>query len=124
MAMAWAAAATETMEVGTSILILPQRNPVILAKELSVLDEFSGERVVLGAGVGWCKEEMDAIGAEWRTRLYLLSGASAIFDGDRLQGAFRNIQSAGTHRAAGHFDTNARNYGAMQLGFPNTLNLI
>ncbi len=68
MAMAWAAAATETIEIGSSILILPQRNPLILAKELSVLDEFSGGRVVLGTGVGWCKEEMEAIGAEWKTR--------------------------------------------------------
>ena len=68
MAMAWAAAATKTIEVGSSIVILPQRNPVVLAKELSVLDEFSGGRVVLGAGVGWCKEESDAIGAEWKTR--------------------------------------------------------
>jgi len=68
MAMAWAAAATETIEVGSSIIILPQRNPVVLAKELSVLDEMSGGRVVLGAGVGWCKEEMDAIGADWKTR--------------------------------------------------------
>ena len=68
MAMAWAAAATSTMEVGSCIIILPQRNPVILAKELSVLDEFSGGRVVLGAGVGWCKEEMDAIGSDWKTR--------------------------------------------------------
>jgi len=68
MAMAWAAAATETIEIGSSILILPQRNPVVLAKELSVLDEFSGGRVVLGAGVGWCKEEMDAVGTDWTTR--------------------------------------------------------
>lgn len=68
MTMAWAAAATETMEVGSSIIILPQRNPVVLAKELSVLDEFSGGRVALGAGVGWCKEEMDAIGTDWKTR--------------------------------------------------------
>jgi probable F420-dependent oxidoreductase len=68
MAMCWAAAATATIEVGSSIVILPQRNPVILAKELSVLDEFSHGRVVLGAGVGWCKEESDAIGADWKTR--------------------------------------------------------
>jgi len=68
MTMAWAAAATTTIEVGSSILILPQRNPVVLAKELSVLDEFSNGRVVLGAGVGWCKEEMDAIGADWTAR--------------------------------------------------------
>jgi len=68
MAMCWAAAATRTIEVGSSILILPQRNPVVVAKELSVLDEFSQGRVVLGAGVGWCKEESDAIGADWKTR--------------------------------------------------------
>lgn len=68
LAMTWAAAATSTIEVGSSILILPQRNPVVLAKELSVLDEFSQGRVVLGAGIGWCKEEMDAIGTDWRTR--------------------------------------------------------
>ena len=52
LAMTWAAAATSTIEVGSSILILPQRNPVVLAKELSVLDEFSQGRVVLGAGIG------------------------------------------------------------------------
>ena len=68
IAMTWAAAATSTIEIGSSILILPQRNPVVLAKELSVLDEFSGGRLTLGAGVGWCKEESDAVGADWATR--------------------------------------------------------
>src|SRR5688500_12385441 len=68
MAMARVAAAAETIEVGRSIVILPQRNPVVLAKKLTVLDELAGGRVVLGAGVGWCKEEMDAIGADWTTR--------------------------------------------------------
>jgi probable F420-dependent oxidoreductase len=67
-AMTWAAAATRTIEVGTSILILPQRNPVVLAKELSALDEYSQGRVTLGAGIGWCKEEMDALGMDWRSR--------------------------------------------------------
>jgi probable F420-dependent oxidoreductase len=65
LAMAWAASATTTLEVGSGIMILPQRNPVVLAKELSTLDEFSGGRVVLGAGIGWCKEEYDAVGADW-----------------------------------------------------------
>ena len=68
MAMCWAAAATKKIEIGSSIVILPQRNPVVLAKELAVLDEFSGGRVLFGAGVGWCKEESDAIGADWPTR--------------------------------------------------------
>jgi len=66
--MTWAAAATERMEVGSGILILPQRNPVVLAKELATLDEYSGGRVLLGAGIGWCREEYDAIGASWEKR--------------------------------------------------------
>lgn len=68
IAMTWAAAATSRIEVGSGILILPQRNPVVLAKALSTLDEFSRGRVVLGAGVGWCKEEYDAVGADWAGR--------------------------------------------------------
>jgi len=66
--MTWAAAATTTLEVGTSILILPQHNPVILAKELCYLDECSQGRVILGVGVGWCKEEMEAVGADFVNR--------------------------------------------------------
>ena len=66
--MCWAAAATTRIEIGSSIIILPQRNPVVLAKELSTLDEYSGGRVTLGIGAGWCKEEMDAIGADWPGR--------------------------------------------------------
>jgi probable F420-dependent oxidoreductase len=66
--MAWAAAATSTIEIGSAIIILPQRNPVVLAKELVSLDQCSGGRIALGAGVGWCKEEYDAIGADWAGR--------------------------------------------------------
>ncbi len=68
MTMAWAAAATTRMQVGSGIIILPQRNPVVLAKEVATLDAFSGGRVVLGVGVGWCKEEYDAVGADWAAR--------------------------------------------------------
>ncbi|MCB2079247.1 MAG: TIGR03619 family F420-dependent LLM class oxidoreductase [Novosphingobium sp.] len=68
MAMAWAAAATSTIEVGTNILVLPQRHPVFLGKELASLDTFSGGRVILGVGVGWAKEEFDALGLEFRAR--------------------------------------------------------
>jgi probable F420-dependent oxidoreductase len=66
--MTWAAAATETIQVGSSIIILPQRNPVIFAKQISCLDEFSSGRVTLGIGVGWCKDEMEAVGADWVNR--------------------------------------------------------
>ncbi|MEJ5978059.1 TIGR03619 family F420-dependent LLM class oxidoreductase [Novosphingobium sp. PS1R-30] len=68
MGMAWAAAATSTIEVGSNILVLPQRNPLSLAKELASLDSFCGGRVVLGVGVGWAKEEFDALGLDFHTR--------------------------------------------------------
>lgn len=68
IAMSWAAAATTTIEVGTGILILPQRNPVVLAKQLATLDVYSGGRVVLGAGLGWCREEYEAVGVPWAGR--------------------------------------------------------
>lgn len=68
MGMAWAAAATSTIEVGSNILVLPQRNPVFLAKELASLDAFCGGRVILGVGVGWAKEEFDALGLDFTTR--------------------------------------------------------
>lgn len=67
-AMAWLAAATTTIEVGTNILVLPQRNPVILAKELASIDSFSHGRVLLGVGVGWAKEEFDAAGVPFAER--------------------------------------------------------
>jgi probable F420-dependent oxidoreductase len=66
--MAWAAAATTTLEVGSNILVLPQRNPVVLAKELATLDSFAHGRVLLGVGVGWAKEEFDATGADFAMR--------------------------------------------------------
>ncbi|VWX48243.1 TIGR03619 family F420-dependent LLM class oxidoreductase [Novosphingobium sp. 9U] len=68
LGMAWAAAATRSIEVGSNILILPQRNPVLLAKALATLDSFSEGRVLLGAGVGWAKEEADAVGSDFASR--------------------------------------------------------
>jgi len=66
--LAFAAAAAPTMRLGTCILIVPQRNPLILAKELATLDRLSGGRVELGLGVGWMKEEFDALGVPWERR--------------------------------------------------------
>jgi probable F420-dependent oxidoreductase len=66
--LAFAAAAAPTMRLGTCILIVPQRNPLILAKELATLDRLSGGKVELGLGVGWMKEEFDALGVPWERR--------------------------------------------------------
>jgi len=66
--LAFAAAAAPKLRLGTCILIVPQRNPVVLAKELATLDRLSGGRVELGIGVGWLKEEFDALGVPWERR--------------------------------------------------------
>jgi len=66
--LTWVAAATSTIRLATGILILPQRNPVVLAKELATLDQLSGARVELGIGVGWLEEEFDAIGVPFAER--------------------------------------------------------
>ena len=66
--LAYVAAAAPTVRLGTCILIVPQRNPLVLAKELATLDHLSGGRVELGIGVGWLKEEFDALGVPWERR--------------------------------------------------------
>ncbi len=55
--------ATRRVRIGTAALIMPYRNPVLLARMLVTLDQFSGGRVVLGAGVGWLEEEFRVLGA-------------------------------------------------------------
>lgn len=66
--LAFAAAAAPGLRLGTCILILPQRNPLVVAKELATLDAFTGGRVILGTGVGWLKEEFDALGVPFADR--------------------------------------------------------
>lgn len=66
--LAFVAAATKTIRLGTGILILPERNPLVLAKQVATLDSLSGGRVELGIGVGWLEEEFDAIGVPFADR--------------------------------------------------------
>lgn len=66
--LTWVAAVTERLRLGTGILILPQRNPVVLAKELATLDALSGGRLELGVGVGWLREEFEALGVPFEGR--------------------------------------------------------
>lgn len=82
--LTWVAANTRTIKLATGILILPQRNPVVLSKEVSTLDVLSGGRVILGVGVGWLREEFDAIGVEFDER-----GAIT----DEYVGALRSLWS-------------------------------
>jgi alkanesulfonate monooxygenase len=62
------AARTSRIKVGTGILVLPVRNPVILAKELATIDHISNGRLILGTAVGWYKREFDSLGADFTQR--------------------------------------------------------
>jgi len=66
--LAFVAAAAPSLRLGTCILIVPQRNPLVLAKEIATLDRLSGGRVELGLGVGWLREEFVALGVPWEHR--------------------------------------------------------
>ena len=94
--MAYVAAHTTRIKLGTGILILPQHNPVVVAKQIATLDLMSGGRILLGIGVGWMREEFDVIGASFddraaRTDEYvgvmrtLWSQQKASFSGDFFQ---------------------------------------
>ncbi len=66
--MAYMAGVTSTIRFGTAVMILPQHSPVVTAKQVATLDHLSGGRVLLGVGVGWLREEFDAIGASFDDR--------------------------------------------------------
>lgn len=62
------AARTSRIRFGTSVLVLPMRNPYVVAKQAATLHRLSGERIVLGLGAGWAKEEFAAVGAVFEER--------------------------------------------------------
>ncbi|HEX5466133.1 MAG TPA: TIGR03619 family F420-dependent LLM class oxidoreductase [Candidatus Limnocylindrales bacterium] len=91
--LAIAAGVTERVRLGTSIMILPLRNPVLLAKQLATLQFLSEDRVVLGAGVGWYPPEYEAVGVHKSERgrrtdeildiiIPLLEGKEVTYEGE------------------------------------------
>lgn len=66
--LTWAAAVTETIGLGTSVLVLPMRPPVLVAKSLGTLDLMSGGRLIVGAAAGWLEAEFDALGVPFAER--------------------------------------------------------
>jgi probable F420-dependent oxidoreductase len=68
VALSFAAAATQRIRVATGVLLLPEHNPVIVAKRAASLDFLSDGRLVLGVGIGWSREEFDALGIPFARR--------------------------------------------------------
>lgn len=68
IALARASAVTSTIKLGTGICLVPERNPLLLAKEIATLDHMSGGRFIFGIGAGWLKEETEIMGGDFPHR--------------------------------------------------------
>jgi len=66
--LTWAAAVTDEIGLGTSVLVVPQHHPLELANSLASLDDLSGGRLTVGVGVGWSAAEFDALDQDFSTR--------------------------------------------------------
>jgi probable F420-dependent oxidoreductase len=97
MALAYMAAVTTRVSLGTEVLVLPQRQPTLVAKQVSTLDTLSGGRVRLGVGVGWQESEYEALGETFADR------------GTRMDEAIRLLRAywtdAEVNLASAHYPT-------------------
>lgn len=99
VALAHLAAATTTLKLGTGIIILPQRNPLVLAKEMASLDVVSKGRLLLGVGVGYLQPEFDALGIPMADRgartIEYVEAMRAIWDMDQPEYHGRFVSFSG-----------------------------
>ena len=103
--LAYAAAITRTLKLGTGVMILPQRHPLYVAKELATLDVLSNGRVVFGIGSGWLKEEFDSLGLDFHQR------------GARTDEAIKSLRALWSPEAASSFHGKHFNFGPVKC-FP------
>jgi probable F420-dependent oxidoreductase len=94
MTLAHIAAVTSRVTLGTEVLVLPQREPTLVAKQVSTLDTLSGGRVRLGVGVGWQESEYDALGEPFATRGSRMDEAIALL---RAYWGEARVDFAGRH---------------------------
>ena len=95
--LGYIAAVTERVGLGTEVLVLPQRQPVLAAKQFSTIDTLSGGRLRVGVGVGWQESEYDALGMDFHTRGRAMDEAIAL-----MRACWRDetIEFAGDHFSA------------------------
>ena len=131
--MAYVAAVTTRLRLMTAVVILPQRNPLVLAKEVATLDSLSGGRIELGIGVGWLKEEFEALGVPFEKRGKradeYIAAMRALWSGDDVSfsGEFVNFKGMSSNPKpvrghvpiviGGHSEAAARRAGRLGDGF-------
>lgn len=103
-AMAVAAEATSTIRIGSRVLCVDYRNPVMLAKELATLDFFSGGRLEIGLGAGWLENEYAAIGVPFEAAGVRLDRLEETIELLRASGADGELDQAGRHVHAVGFE--------------------
>ncbi len=99
VALTYAAARTTRIRLATGICLVPEYNPLLLAKICATLDYLSGGRLVLGIGIGWLREEFDALGIPWerraqRTREYIDAMRCVWGNGRSYSAEFVNFDGA------------------------------
>ena len=131
--MAFAAAATTKIKLMSGVIILPQREPLALAKQVATLDFMSGGRIELGVGVGWLKEEFAAIGVPFERRGKradeYIAAMRALWasDGASYHGEFVNFDKVNSNPKplrgtvpiiiGGHSEAAAKRAGRLGQGF-------
>ena len=131
--LTFVAAHTSTLRLGTGIVVLPLHNPVQLAKRVATVDVLSGGRVILGVGVGWLREEADAVGVPFEERGARTDEAIAALrvlwaeDEPTFQGRFWSFERACSYpkpvrrrvpvHIGGHSAAAARRAGRLGDGF-------
>ncbi len=103
--LAYAAAITKTLKLGTGVMILPQRHPLYVAKEVATLDLLSNGRVLLGIGSGWLQEEFDSLGLDFHQR------------GARTDEAIKSLRALWSPEAASSFHGKHFSFGPVKC-FP------
>lgn len=131
--LAYAAAHTTTLKLATGISLLPERHPVMYAKEVATLDSMSGGRLMLGIGIGWLREEFEALNIPWEGRARRTEEYANVMrelwkaDGVSYNGEFINFENLSSNpkppsgsvpiHIGGHSEAAAKRAGRMGDGF-------
>lgn len=131
--LAWIAGRTERIRLGTGILVLPEHHPLQLAKRVATIDALSGGRVFLGVGVGWNREELEAVNVDPATRGARtdegIEALRAVWEQDEVTfaGRFSSFERVRSHPkpvqprvpilVGGHAEAAARRAGRLGDGF-------